>query len=53
VSLNVTVCGESSSLNYMTTMFAGIEISDGSNCENPSSVKRILIAYEGSSLACS
>jgi hypothetical protein len=51
VSLKVTEYGESSSLNHATPMFAGIEISDGSNGENPSSEKGILMAYDGSSLA--
>jgi hypothetical protein len=51
VSLNVIECGDSSSLNHMTVMFAGIEITDGSNGENPRSENGMLIAYEGSSLA--
>jgi len=37
----------------MTVIFAGIEITDGSNGENPSSEKGMLMAYDGSSLACS
>ncbi len=53
VSLNVIECDDSSSLNYMTVIFAGIEITDSSNGEYPNSEKRILIAYYGSSFACS
>lgn len=52
VSLNVTVCVESSSLNHITVIFAEIEILEGSNGEYPGSDKGILIAYDGSSLAC-
>jgi hypothetical protein len=43
----VTVCSPLSSLNHMTVIPTGMDISEGSNGEFPEELKGIVIAYEG------